>query len=89
MKTIVLLLAALTLRGEEVGGMVNGGYDNTLEGNLEENCDCGYALYRVYSEFDVATDDRLWQWKCIQVSTLALILPLRDRIWIICRSARL
>ena len=68
MKTIVLLLAALTLRGAEVEGMMTDGggvYDNAFEGPVNVNCDCGYALYKVYSVF--GTNDRRWRWECIQV----------------------
>lgn len=31
------------------------------------NCDCGYALHKVRSQYSTTTPDRQWLWECIKV----------------------
>ena len=45
-------------------------WDNSFTGYLYVDCDCGYALHRVWSEYDHdnETMDRRWDWQCVEVS---------------------
>lgn len=41
--------------------------DPTEEVNV--NCDCGYALHKVRSQYSTTDPDRQWLWECIKVYT--------------------
>ena len=46
-------------------------WDNEILEEVHVDCECGYGLHRVWSEFVDAENetDRLWKWECVEVSS--------------------
>ena len=82
MKIIFVLSLLTTLLALLNGRGVRGGvmpveepedepvWDNGSRGYFLVDCPCGYALYRVRSEYDEYYNWRLWDWDCRQVSDI-------------------
>lgn len=61
----IVLVSVLASRGPMVQGVIPP--SSPPPPPVDVDCDYGYALHKVRSQYSTVAPDRHWQWECIKV----------------------